>query len=487
VDFSSCFRLPISPGARLARVRVVDDTTHSHEPQSENDSHALVDQINRDLLTNMSERLPPEAYILAFVSGSVVTNRLGRADSYWRRIVELFDLEKTAEELSVQYGKRLVDQTLSHINNTIISRLLCDRTLVGPAIFLFRIKKPAEHMFSLEHYGSIENFIESVSRLSQDCDERIRELFRNTDLGEAQPSVTKQLNRLLHRFGLDAIANQMLSSFDQFIQIQKETKCLHPALPIEKEAVGRTAEAFGIESDLSLRLITLFRFAWLCRLETSEDFSDLVPKSIAVIPQPETSIADAQRHTADIHMGAIGALQHTLRSQAGLQQFRASCPDVRVDIIAFVVSLPRLLFEVFLAVDVGEDRLTFLMKYQMGHAYFTKYIEDLLHDAHYGERIRALDRQYHHQLSTRLGSLLDRVVYLKIKIKGGNMVQKTIAPRDISPQKIRQWLRTAIERPDEKSLEKCSWIFNKIAKDDFAGNFIRGIWTDGRMAFVAKR
>ena len=121
-------------------------------------------------------------------------------------------------------------------------------------------------------------------------------------------------------------------------------------------------------------------------------------------------------------MLVFSALEYTMQSQADLQQFREKYPDIRVRISAFVLSLPRPLYEVFVAFDSEEHRLTFLSKYYMGNTYFMKYIKNLFHNTTYKEKLHELDAKYQGQLSTGLRSLIERIVYVKTKTaKDGNI------------------------------------------------------------------
>jgi hypothetical protein len=182
MDLSRCLRFPIRGGARFAKAAGEFAQAGRGEPEAENYSERLVDNINHDLLVNMARSLPVEAYFLAFVSGSIVTNRLGKAQTYWRRIETLFELEKITRDLSAQYGRRIVEDTVSRIKKMIISSLLCDRTTIGPAILLFRIMKPTDQMLSFENYRSVEAFMQAFSGLSRDCDESVREILVDSHL-----------------------------------------------------------------------------------------------------------------------------------------------------------------------------------------------------------------------------------------------------------------------------------------------------------------
>ena len=477
MELSNYLRLPVRAGTRLTQANMMCDQTHVDAPESTMYFQVLVDKLNQDILKNVANVTPTEAYLLAFIRGSVVRNRLESAQPYWLRIVELFELERLVKELKRQYGAYAVDEVIAKIKSTILSTLLRDRGRLGPAKFLFRIGKIHEEMFSPAMYGEVVELINAVSHWSQDDDASIRALFSATDLGEAHKSISKQLHLLLRRFELDAVVTQILTGFDQFVQIQKDANCLHPVLPIAEEAVGGIAEGFGVDADLARQLIYLFRFAWICRLEKVSDLSDFTPKSTVVIPQVDTTPTEAQRQAENTLMAVFHVLEQTLQSHADVQRFREQYPDVRMRSSAFVLSLPMPLFEVFLAAATGEGYLTFLTKYQMGQLYFQKYIEGLLHHLHYRTKMHELEAKYRGQLSTGLRPLLEQVMYLKTKIaKDGNIKHETILPLDASPRRTRQLLEKAIEHPDGGYVEQCGWLFNEIAKDDLVGH-IRGIWT----------
>lgn len=477
MNLATYVRLPIKAGVKLTMA--TNGTFSSKalaDPTSKDYFAVLIDNLNEDVLDSLRKRVSGEAYLLAFVRGSVVKNRLAVAQTYWQRLVDCFRLEEVSKDLEQLYGKAAVEKLMFAIKRKVNAELLRDRDMLGPAKLLFRLKKPGAEVFSHSSYASIEALIDEVSTFAQGCDESIRALFYETDLGEARPSVEEQFSFLLSRFELDSAAGQREVDFTQFVQIQREAQCLHPALPIAEEAVQRIANAFGVSIDHSRQLIKLFRFAWLCRLERSKDFSDFTFKSVVVIPQAGTTSAEAHRQAENILGAVFDALKKTMASQPDLQQFSCSYPDVRLRVSAFVLSLPQPLFEAFLAIDCGEERLNFMTKYQMGPAYFKDYITGLLHDVPYKERIAAIDGKYAKQLSQKLELLLDRVIYIKIKIaKDGNLKSESISPHGLSMQRVRELLINAIERPEGEDLEKCSWLFNEICKDDLVGN-IKGLW-----------
>ena len=487
MDLSNHLRLPVRGGVGLTKANTTHDKTRIVSPASENYFRTLVDNVNQDILTNLVSVMPTDAYLLAFVRGSVVKNRLESAQTCWQRITELFELDEILEEFNYKYEKCTVEKITSEIKTMVIAKLLRDRDRLGPSKLLFRMRKTKEDVFSPSIYNAIVELISAVSHWSQDCAESIKDVFFATDLGEAQKSVRRQLNLLLCRFELHAVATQIFTHFDQFVQIQKDARCLHPALPIAEKAVRGIAAVFGVNAELALRLIHLFRFAWLCRLEETRDLSDFTPKTTVVISQFDTALEEVQRQAENVLMLVFSALEQTMQSQADLQQFREKYPDIRVRISAFVLSLPTPLFEVFEASDAEEQRLTFLSKYYMGNSYFMKYIKSLYHNTTYKEKIHELDAKYHGQLSTGWRSLLEGIVYVKTKIaKGGNLKHEKILPLNASPRKTRWLLEKALEHPDGGYVEKCGWLFNEVAKNDLVGN-IRGIHTMTKVQSAVER
>ena len=83
-------------------------------PAFDNYFRTLIDNVNQDIITNLVSVLPTDAYLLAFVRGSVVQNRLETAQTCWQRIRELFELDEILEELNQTYEKRTLE---NHIRN----------------------------------------------------------------------------------------------------------------------------------------------------------------------------------------------------------------------------------------------------------------------------------------------------------------------------------------------------------------------------------
>ena len=481
MELSDFLRLPIKVGVGLTKANTTHDKQRIVSPAFDNYFRTLIDNVNQDIITNLVSVLPTDAYLLAFVRGSVVQNRLETAQTCWQRIRELFELDEILEELNQTYEKRTLEKVTSEIKTMVIAKLLRDRDRFGPAKLLFRMKKTQEDAFSPSMNNAVVELISTVSQWSQDCDESIIAVFFATDLGNAQESVRRQFNLLLGRYGLHSVAPQIFADFDQFVQMQKDAMCLHPALPITEKAVRGIAAAFGVGADVARRLIYLFRFAWICRLEKVSDLSDFTPKSTVVISQCDTAQKEVEHQAETVLMLVFSALEYTMQFQVDLQQFREKYPDIRVRISAFVLSLPSPLYEVFVAFDSEEHRLTFLSKYYMGNAYFMKYIKNLFHNTTYNEKLHKLDAKYQGQLSTGLRSLVERIVYVKTKTaKDGNIKYERDLPLDASPRKTRQLLENALVHQEGGYMEQCAWLFNETAKNDLAGN-IRGMHTMTRV------
>jgi hypothetical protein len=474
--WSRYLRLPIRAGARLAKAGVTSANRPFADPASHDYFQVLIDNLNQDLLTELGREVPGEAYLLAFVRGSAVKDRLELTHVYWPRIVECFALEEVCVELERSYGRATVEALLLRIKKAIYAKLLRARRRLGPSKLLFRIKSPSAEAFSRSNYEAIVTFVNEVSNLSEDTDETVKELFFAAQLGDAERSVKKQSLSLLHRFQLNALSGQIEANFDQFVQMQKQAKCLHPALPMADEAIRRIAEMLRTTPDISRQLMTLFRLAWLCGWQDSQT-SDFTLKSLVVIPQPETARAGIHHDAEATLATAFGAMEKIKQSQAELTTFQEIYPEVRVSLSAFLLSLPMPLFETFLTLDSGEDRLDFMTKYQMGPAYFQKHLHALFRDPVYGERIGALDVKYDKRLSNDVISLFDRMIYLKTKTgKKGTLRQETISPLDTSPVRTRELLKNSLDHRDDEYVEQCAGFFNEVAKDDLVGK-IRGLWT----------
>jgi hypothetical protein len=146
MELSNYLRLPVRAGTRLTQANMMCDQTHVDTPESKMYFQVLVDKLNQAILKHVANVTPPDAYLLAFIRGSVVRNRLESAQPYWLRIVELFELDGIVKALKRQYGAYAVDEVIAKIKRTILSTLLRDRGRLGPAKFLFRIGKIPEEM-----------------------------------------------------------------------------------------------------------------------------------------------------------------------------------------------------------------------------------------------------------------------------------------------------------------------------------------------------
>ncbi|MDZ7291890.1 MAG: hypothetical protein ONB44_09750 [candidate division KSB1 bacterium] len=478
MNLSDYLRLPIRAGVGLTKI----DTTNGILPVADFSApdyfKILVDNLNHCLLSNLIGNLPGEAFLLAYVRGSVVQDRLEFARTFWPRTGEVFELHPMIQALEHSYGQTAVTETIYRIKREIYAKLLYDGRSLGASKLVFRMRKPDDELLSPANYAAIEKFVGELSNLSNDCEQTVRDLFAEADLGEARHHVRKQYHLLLSRFGLDSGAGQGADHFDRFVEILEQCRCLHPALPIAEEAVLRTAQVFGITNERSRQLLTLFRFACLsCRLEKPKHFSDIAFKCIAVIPQSETASDEVKVAAENTLMEVFRTLEYTTRTQVDLQRFGEKYPEVRITNMAFVWSLPQPLFEAFLLLDSAEERLNLVTKYRIGPAYFRKYFADLFHRPAWRDKFLALDLKYHHGLSTGFDDLLKRIVFVRNGIATtGYTKHETILPLGISYDDVRQWLASAVAQANAEAIAQASRLFDEIAKDDLVGH-VRGAWT----------
>jgi hypothetical protein len=442
------------------------------DPKSGDYFRTLIDSVNQHLLTQLSNHISGDAYLLAFVRGSLAESRLEIARGFWPAIVELFELDEVIEDLERAYGRFALDDALSRIKRVTLRGLLGDRGRLGASKLLLRLKKPDDKLFSRDNYTSIETFISEVSTLSQDCDESVKDIFAHADLGEARGPVREQFRWLLIRFEFRALVDCIDAHFEDIVQIHRDVASLHPALPIAEAAVSRIADRLGIHSDIARQVTTLLRLAWICRLKKPEDFSDLSIKAIVLIPQGDTSPA-LQAQAQEVLGTAACALTETIRNHADLQHFHATYPDVRIGAKGFVMSLPKVLFQQFLGLDSGKKQLDFITKYRMGQAYFQKYLLGNLADE---GRSLGLDLKDRDHLNSRFASMTDRIIYIKAKSKGSCVKTKELVPMNITPHIMRGLLENAVLSRDHNHTDRCSRILNKVDMENLFGK-IRGRWT----------
>jgi HprK-related kinase B len=454
VDVSDYLRMPVSGGPRLTHAEGHAAMT-SGAPQTDPVGR-LIDHVNADVLADLISSVHEQAYLLAFVSGSPVRNRLQSAQSCWPRLVEFLNLGRIADQLSRSFDPRAVEEMLGRLRRTIDSMLLLSGSRVGPAKLLFRLKAMEERLLSDAGYPAIESLVNAMALLSSQCDADTRELLRTADLGKSASAVRRRFQRLLRRFGLpERLGTDQ--AFDDFVRIQQHAGCLHPALPIADHAALLSADELETSYDLAKRAITLFRFAWLCGEDKAEGVSDFAIKGLAVIPYDGGTSGDARQKAENALDRAYDAVLKATGRHAGLQQFRAKYPDVRVEVAVQVVALPKPLFDLFVSFD-GEDerRIDFLTRYRLGADHFATYLAEL------GRR--------------SMSHLFDGVVFLSAKEGKKRAKRGRLEPFALDASTLRDALERMAARQDEADISEWSWRLNEIAKCDLVGR-IRGVWT----------
>ena len=76
------------------------------DPRSTHYFAALVDSVNRHVLAQLTSHIAGDAYVLAFVRGSMVQGRLEVARGLWARIVELLDIDEASSVIGALPGAR---------------------------------------------------------------------------------------------------------------------------------------------------------------------------------------------------------------------------------------------------------------------------------------------------------------------------------------------------------------------------------------------
>lgn len=461
LHWSEFLRFSLEAGVELREAGAVSPETLP--PVAPHDLQSLIDRANSVLLQNLARSLPGPAFLLGFVRGSMVKNRLEVAQTWWPRVQHCFGLESIIAELAQQYGRTAVDTALEKIRTKVNLKLLRDRDKMGPAKLVVRLKRPTNEFLCAENYPALADFISRVSVLANSCDALTREILMESEVGEALPQTVRQYRQLLERFGLNGAGETILRNLDAFLQIQKDAGCLHPALPLQKEAIRGVAQVLDTEEEPARRLIELFRFAWICRLDTEKNFSDFTLKSVVVVPMPEGKPGQGEEHAAELLSTVFKALERTTETQPDLQRFSATYPEVRVRISAFVMALPQPLFATFRALAPLERQLNFFSKYQIGLDYLKAYLCETV-------------RPGSHAAELLTPELFGQIVYLKTKIdKAGGFKHETIASHGLTPAGVKALLAAAIEPRGEDKTDYCAWLFNDVAKDDLVGT-IRGMW-----------
>jgi hypothetical protein len=318
------------------------------------------------------------------------------------------------------------------------------------------------------NYPAVARFMNEMATLSARCDEMTRELFQAASLGEARRPVIKQLRFLLERFDASHLVSALDARFDEFIEGLRVAQSLHPAMPIRDAAVAQVCDLLETDEDTARKAITLFRFAWICRLRKEKDFSDFTLKSLVVVPQASDDECDTGKQTAAVLEHVFSALQATTGSCPALREFSRRFPDVRVRLTAYAMTLPAPLYSAFDRTETGEDRLDFLTKYQAGSGYLHRLIVSHSRRGSDATPSRLLNREW--------DGLYRRVVFLKTKTsKAGDLKHDHITPLDISPESLARAFAAVIDDPGDEPARRCGELLNKISKDDLVGN-IRGLW-----------
>ena len=298
--------------------------------------------------------------------------------------------------------------------------------------------------------------------------------FTRTDLGKSAWAVRRRLRVLFRRFDIDETLASSDRSFNEFVRIQQDAGCLHPALSVTSDAVRGAAEALALPPVLSRKAITLFRFAWLCGHDRAVGVSDFAIKGLIAIPHDaERDAVEAAEKVLDrTYEMVLNSTEH----HAGLRRFRDRYPDVRIEVSAQVVAMPKPLFDLFLSLEgPGERRLDFFTRYRLGAEHFANYLAEQ-HDLTAGARLDFSGDAFDGARRGEGPSLHDDVVYLTAKEGKKRAKRGRVGPFTVSSSRLRAGLERMLASHDDAEVSEWGWRFNEVAKSDSVGT-IRGLWS----------
>ena len=472
VELGEYMRRPIRGGPRLTRVET--DTCAAPGARSSDAFECLIDSLNGDVLAGLARSTTGPAYLLAFVSGSPVRNRLQTARSGWQRLVECLNLDAVARDLERSFDRTAIDRAFSKLRRSTEARLLLTGSRLGPAKLLFRLRGMDDKLLAGTSYNAIERLVDELALLSSDCDEDTRALLRESDLGKSASAVRRRLRVLLRRFDIDETLASSDRAFNEFVRIQQDAGCLHPAMPVTLDAVRGTADALALPPVLSRRVITLFRFAWLCGQERAAGVSDFAIKGLIAIPHDarRDAVEAAEKVLDQTYEVVLNATDH----HAGLQRFRDRYPDVRIEVVAQVVAMPTRLFDLFSSLEgPDERRLDFFSRYRLGGEQFANYLAEQ-RDLTAAARLDFSGHTFDGARRGEVPSLPDDVVFLTAKEGKKRAKRGRVGPFTVSSSRLRAGLERLLASHDDAEVSEWSWRFNEVTKSDLVGR-IRGLWS----------
>lgn len=478
MDVSDHLRLPVRLGLRFTEFSAAVESSPPGSDNFKDQVDHMIHKANGDILTGLKQIAPQDTYLAAYIQGSFVQDRLRLAQRRWGRVVDLFDLNSVIASLKPSHDPKRVDAAVAAVQRAIVAALLGEGRRMGVSKLFLRLKKPDVAFFTQQQSASIAAFVASAADLSNDCDEIIQAVLRHTRLGKAERTIRKQFYFLCQQFEINVLLQNADQHFDTLVRLLGEGQCLNPLLPISPSACQRIAGEFGVSVVEANCWVTLFRFAWLSRFTKPKDFSDIDFVNLIVVPQ-EARSSDHLHHIEQLQIRAVDQLARSIEQQPDLARFRQKYPDVSLTARVGVVSLPRPLYEMFLAIDgqQGGERLGLITRYRMGVFYLRRYVASLMCGDRYGAVIREIDQRHHHALSRDVETLFQDIVYLRIGKEHGEYLKHVcLRSLDLTPEKLTRLFQNVIEYPTPGHIEACRWVLDDVAQKNLP-KLIRGVWT----------
>jgi len=438
----------------------------------------LVHDLASNLASGQLNQTRGPATVFTFLRGSMIQSRLQVAHGVWQRAVEIFELDPIVNNLNGQFSEDQIQLGLSRIRKAIVSTLVRADDRLGPAKMLIRLGRPNLQLRGNRLASELVELIDGVARQGEQCDAVVREVLEETELGEATRPVAREFVRFVEQSEGAKMAERVRQRFDEFVNLQFQTRCLHPALPARDSMLRRVSLALGTSPEQTRRLVRLFRLTWLCgHIKKTKDLSDFSVKCVTVIPG-EANTADRLRPAAEARLAeSFETFKRDVSAHPGLRRFCEQYPDVAVRATAHCVALPRPLYVRYEEIGSGISRLAFLNAIRLGSEYTRHFIAaQVLNNGL--PRIEAPER------TGEFDELFRGIVHLKVKdAKSGGLKHSDVNCFQLGVADVASRIKAVIEQPTTQRAEQVGDLINDVMKEDYAGT-VRGVWaqraTNGR-------
>ncbi len=437
------------------------------DPETDSFFSDVTDRVTHDLLQEMKREARSDSYLATFVRGSFVQSRLELCRWIWERCLRVLGHEDLLEDLRRIHGAMAVDEAIQRMESIACSTILGGEN-EGASKLVLRLSELPKSYLS-HSYPEVSGWIQKIFQHGGTLNSRMKDLFASADLGEALPIVRSTFQESMEASGERETGAKVLEHFDDFIRIQFEAGCLHPLLPMRDEVTRKIGIELGLSAVETRTTLDLFRFSWLSRNQGSRGYSDFSLKCMIVLEQER---GGANRSLLDADLAKLfSTAERTFEVHPALRILHGSFPRVRLEVAAYVISLPSPLYRCFKGMEEDRDRWVFLCRLYMGEEYLRDWVRERGGLAEPDTATRAALTGE----SQRWKDLYDQAVVLRWKRSDHESI-KVVEPRGILPSRARRVLEKAIASGKEEAMRKYCRLAVKVSKYDYTNN-VRGIWT----------